>query len=52
MQNLSDPRKLHRFWLEFSTGSPRLGGVEKDEGLEVHGRPFAFDQFRMIRDHS
>jgi hypothetical protein len=31
--NCSEPRKLDRFWLEFSAVIPRLGGAESDEGL-------------------
>jgi hypothetical protein len=32
----SEPRKLDRFWLEFSAVIPRLGGAESDEGLRCH----------------
>ena len=35
----SEPRKLDRFWLEFSAIIPWLGGAENDEGLEIFGRP-------------
>ena len=35
----SEPRKLDRFWLEFSAVIPRLGGAESDEGIEIFGRP-------------
>ena len=35
----SEPRKLDRFWLEFSALIPWLGGAESDEGIEVFGRP-------------
>jgi hypothetical protein len=38
--NISEAGKLDHFWLEFCAAeSPRLGGAEDDEGLEVFGRP-------------
>src|ERR1700720_2621126 len=39
----SEPRKLDRFWLEFSAVIPWLGGAESDDGLEVFGRPVGVD---------
>ena len=35
----SEPRKLDRFWLEFSAVIPRLGGAESDESIEIFGCP-------------
>ncbi len=35
----SEPRKLDRFWLEFSAVIPWLGGAESDESIEIFGCP-------------
>ena len=35
----SETAKLDRFWLESSALIPWLGGAQRDEGIEVFGRP-------------
>src|SRR5262245_61244032 len=35
----SEAAKLDRFWLESSALIPWLGGAQRDEGIEVFGRP-------------